>query len=160
MVERSLSTLANYRTFKWTLEGGDIQALRNMLQMHVDCIDLTMQALRSRSLARLEKTIVPMTQNVASIHDKLSGDLGQKISDIHAVITKIVNSTPSLEPEGRHQIEYADIRGRASTSSSSISDRPLSSTEPRLLEPPPIAANTTLVFTADKSSWKVASANG
>ena len=143
VVERSWSTvvLANYRTFKWTTEGGDIQALRNMLQMHVDCIDLTMQALQSRSLARLERTVLPMAQNVASIHDKLSGDLGQKISDVHAVIMKIVNSTPSLEPRGQRQIEYGHHRGSASTSSSSISDRPLSSTEPRMLEPPPITAN-------------------
>jgi hypothetical protein len=45
VVERSWSdvVLANYRTFKWTTEGGDIVELRNMLQMHTNTINLTMQ---------------------------------------------------------------------------------------------------------------------
>ncbi|KAI5365212.1 hypothetical protein Slin15195_G047490 [Septoria linicola] len=137
VVERSWSSvvLANYRTFKWTTEGGDIQALRNMLQMHVDCINLTMQALQSRSLARLEKTVVPMAENVASIHDSLTGDLGPKINDVHEVIMAIVSSTPSLEARSR-KIESGHIRDSASTSSSSVSDRPLSCAEGRLLEAP------------------------
>ena len=62
VVERSWSevVVANYKTFKWTTEGGDITALRNILQMHSNSINLTMQALQSRSLSRLEKTVVPM----------------------------------------------------------------------------------------------------
>ena len=62
MVERSWSdvVLANYKKLKWTTEGGDITELRNMLQIHTDSITLAMQALQSRSLARLEKTVVPM----------------------------------------------------------------------------------------------------
>ena len=35
----------NYKTICWTCEGGTIQALRNMLHMHVNSISLTMQAL-------------------------------------------------------------------------------------------------------------------
>ena len=35
----------NYKTICWTGEGGTIQALRNMLHMHVNSISLTMQAL-------------------------------------------------------------------------------------------------------------------
>lgn len=62
VVERHWSdvVLANYKKFKWTTEGGDITELRNMLQMHTNSIALTMQALQSRSLARLERTVVPM----------------------------------------------------------------------------------------------------
>lgn len=61
-VERSWSevVLANYKTLQWTTEGGDITELRNMLQMHTSSISLTLQALQSRSLRRLEKTVVPM----------------------------------------------------------------------------------------------------
>lgn len=95
--------LANYRTFKWTTEGGDIHALRTMLQMHVDCIDLTMQALQSRSLTRLKKTVMPVSRNVASIHDKSSADLAQRIRDAHELIAHIVNNPPSAEPRGRRQ---------------------------------------------------------
>lgn len=36
----------NYKTISWTGEGGNIQSLRNMLQMHVSSISLTMQALQ------------------------------------------------------------------------------------------------------------------
>lgn len=62
VVERSWSevVLANYKTFKWTTEGSNLTELRNMLNMHTNSINLTMQALQSRSLARLEKTVVPM----------------------------------------------------------------------------------------------------
>lgn len=35
----------NYKTICWTGEGGNIQALRSMLHMHVNSISLTMQAL-------------------------------------------------------------------------------------------------------------------
>lgn len=37
--------IRNYKTICWTGEGGTIQALRNMLHMHVNSISLTMQAL-------------------------------------------------------------------------------------------------------------------
>lgn len=62
VVERSWSevVLANYKTFKWTTEGSNLTELRNMLNMHTNSINLTMQALQSRSLSRLEKTVVPM----------------------------------------------------------------------------------------------------
>jgi hypothetical protein len=69
VVERSWSevVLANYKTFKWTTEGGDLTELRNMLQMHTNTIQLTMQALQSRSLARLEKTVMPMGKSVVRL---------------------------------------------------------------------------------------------
>lgn len=38
--------IRNYKKIWWTSEGGNIQALRNMLQMHVSSITLTMQALQ------------------------------------------------------------------------------------------------------------------
>lgn len=91
--ERSWSdlVLANYKTLKWTTEGGDITALRDMLNMHTSTINLTMQALQSRSLARLERVVMPMAENVASIHDRV-----HKIDDVHRIIMAIVNGTPAL----------------------------------------------------------------
>ncbi|KAK0934037.1 hypothetical protein LTS01_026173, partial [Friedmanniomyces endolithicus] len=57
-----------------------------MLQMHVNSINLVMQALQSRSLARLERTVMPMAENIADIHDRVNGDLGNKIDDLHRII--------------------------------------------------------------------------
>jgi hypothetical protein len=47
-IDRSWSDLviAQYKTMLWTTEGGRIQDLRNMLQMHTSTITLTMQALQ------------------------------------------------------------------------------------------------------------------
>lgn len=88
--------LANYKTVTWTTEGGNITALRDMLSMHTSTIDLTLQALQSQSLARLEKVVMPMAENVARIHDRVNGVLGDKIDDLHRVIMTVVNGTPSL----------------------------------------------------------------
>jgi hypothetical protein len=99
--ERSWSdlVLANYKTIKWTTEGGDIVALRDMLHMHTSTITLTMQALQSKSLARLERVVMPMAENVASIHDRV-----HKIDEVHRVIMAIVSGTPALTGlGGQHQ---------------------------------------------------------
>lgn len=90
--------LANYKTLKWTTEGGDIFALRDMLHMHTSTINLTMQALQSKSLARLEKVVMPMAENVASIHDRV-----HKIDDVHRVIMAIVAGSPTLMGRDRHE---------------------------------------------------------
>ena len=97
--ERSWSdlVLTNYKTLKWTTEGGDITALRDMLNMHTSTINLTMQALQSRSLARLERVVMPMAENVASIHDRI-----HKIDDVHRIIMAVVNGTPDLTGQPMH----------------------------------------------------------
>jgi hypothetical protein len=90
--------LTNYKTLKWTTEGGDITALRDMLNMHTSTINLTMQALQSRSLARLERFVMPMAESVASIHDRV-----HKIDDLHRIIMAIVNGTPALTGQVTHE---------------------------------------------------------
>ena len=47
--ERSWSDLVitNYKTLKWTVEGGDISALRDLLYVHTNTINITMQTLQS-----------------------------------------------------------------------------------------------------------------
>lgn len=51
-IERSWSdlVLSAYKKMLWTAEGGNIQALRNMLHMHTSTINLTMQALQRLAL--------------------------------------------------------------------------------------------------------------
>ncbi|KAK3071363.1 hypothetical protein LTR53_008768 [Teratosphaeriaceae sp. CCFEE 6253] len=146
VVEKTWSevVLANYKTFKWTTEGGGINDLRNMLQMHVNSINLVMQALQSRSLARLERTVMPMAENIADIHDRVNGDLGNKIDDLHRIIMALASSTPSLQARDRA------IEGPGSTRSSSIStvstfESPSAPVGTRMLEPPPARSNSQII---------------
>ena len=97
-----------YESSKWTTEGGDIGDLRNMLQLHSDSINLTMQALQSRSAARIASTIVPVAMHIADVHDGVQGDLSEKIDDLHRIITAVtllptdgeqnINVTGSADP--------------------------------------------------------------
>ncbi|KAI9823816.1 MAG: hypothetical protein M1826_007637 [Phylliscum demangeonii] len=63
--------LGNWRTVWWTTEHGTISDLREMLQMHASSIQLTMQALQSGSLSRLERTVAPMAVQVDEVHQLL-----------------------------------------------------------------------------------------
>ena len=94
-----------------------------MLQMHTNTINLTIQALQSRSLARLEKTVIPMAENIQTIHDRVNGDLGGKIDDLHRIIMSIANSTPSLMARDR-SIEdvHRELRRISSGTVSTLDD--------------------------------------
>ena len=81
--------LKNYKKIMWTTEGGSIQSLRNMLAMHTQSISLTMQALQSRSLSRLEKVIEPVADQINEMHNRLNGDLDIKIDEIHLVMLSL-----------------------------------------------------------------------
>lgn len=123
VVERSWSEiiLANYKTIKWTTEGGDITELRNILHVHTNTINLTMQALQSKSLARLERTVMPMAESIASIHSRVNGDLGDKIDDVHRMIMSLSNSSPSLTARDRStENSLGQDSGRRDTVSSSV----------------------------------------
>ncbi|KAI9818418.1 MAG: hypothetical protein M1827_000477 [Pycnora praestabilis] len=91
MTERAWKQLLvkNYKKIKWTTEDGDIQALRNMLHMHVASISLTMQALQSKSLSRLEQTIEPMAEKIDDVHNLVLGDLNTKIDDMHSFMMSV-----------------------------------------------------------------------
>jgi hypothetical protein len=129
--------IANWKTFKWTTEGGSITELRNILQMHTNTINLTMQALQSRSLARLEKTVIPMAENIQLIHERVNGDLGDKIDDLHRIIMSIANSTPSLVARDRSlEDRTRDVR-RISGSTVSTLEKTDTAGSSRMLEPPP-----------------------
>lgn len=139
VVERAWSevVIANYKTIKWTTEGGDISELRNMLHVHTNTINLTMQALQSKSLSRLEKTVVPMAENVAAIHDRVQGDLGAKIDDLHRIIMTVANGTPSLA--ARDMDPRRRIASTASSSTlSTLDPLPIAAASPvaRILEAP------------------------
>ncbi|KAI9721537.1 MAG: hypothetical protein M1812_002299 [Candelaria pacifica] len=60
--------IKHWKTIVWTTEGGNIQSLRNMLHIHVESISMTMQALQSKSLTRLEATVEPMAAKINDIH--------------------------------------------------------------------------------------------
>lgn len=128
-VERRWSDVlvVNSRTFKWTTKGGDIHDLHNMLQMHTNSITLATEALQSRSVARLDQTVIPIAEFVATMHDRVDGDLGDKIDDLHHIIMSIASSTPSLTASDR---TIGSGSERNSTSTASTYDR-----SPRPLDP-------------------------
>lgn len=145
VVERTWSevVIAQYKTLKWTTEGGDITDLRDMLHMHTTSIDLTMQALQSQSLSRLGRTVIPMAENVASIHDVAHGDISARIDDLHRSIMSVANSTPSLQAAddhdecGRHSSISESTASNATSASpistrSRLSDRSTSEGAPRI----------------------------
>ncbi|KAK5723257.1 hypothetical protein LTR15_004954 [Elasticomyces elasticus] len=139
VVERSWSevVVANYKTFKWTTEGGDITNLRNILMMHTNTINLVMQALQSRSLARLEKTVMPMAENIADIHQIVNGDLSTKIDDLHRIIMSVANATPSLQARDRAIEEGGSSRSNSISTVSTFETASANGTVARALEPPP-----------------------
>ena len=102
--------LKNYQKIMWTTEGGSIQSLRNMLAMHTQSISLTMQALQSRSLSRLEKVIEPVADQINDMHNRLNGDLDVKIDEIHHVMlslqASIAQASPMLWPSGTESTSY------------------------------------------------------
>lgn len=167
-VERSWSdaVATNYRTFKWTAGGGNINDLRNMLQMHTNSINLTMQALQSRSLARLEKTVIPMADHIVSIRGCVNGAIGDKIDHLHLIIMSVANSTTSLgasdraiEPSSeRHSISTASTVGRSplllghrpTRSSSFNKSSRQASCGPRLASPPRAVVGLTIRENPDR----------
>lgn len=128
VVERSWPDyiLANYKTIEWTTEGGSIDHLRNMLNMHTSTINLALEALQVESLSRIERTIVPVAKQVESIHDRLNGDLGQKIDDLHRLVMAVVEATPPLATSDRSyqtQIHPLDL-GRRDSNFIEVQARP------------------------------------
>lgn len=59
-----------------------------------------MLIVRSMSLSRLENTIEPMAERVAGIHDKLTGDLDQKIAEILNLMQNMmsIDASPRIWP--------------------------------------------------------------
>ncbi|KAK7531422.1 uncharacterized protein J3D65DRAFT_113785 [Phyllosticta citribraziliensis] len=103
-VERSWSELVleNYKKMSWTTGGGSIEVLQSLLNMHKSCISLTINALQSRSLARLEQAVMSMAQKVDSVHsDKSDDDLSVRIQRVNSTIVALANDSPSLaaQPE-------------------------------------------------------------
>ncbi|MCJ1400113.1 hypothetical protein MMC11_003316 [Xylographa trunciseda] len=100
--------LKNYKKIMWTTEGGSIQSLRNMLAMHTQSISLTLQALQTRSLSRLEKVIEPVADQINDMHSRFNGDLDVKIDEIHLVLLSLQagmqQSSPMIWPSRTESI--------------------------------------------------------
>ncbi|KAF2474289.1 uncharacterized protein BDR25DRAFT_256055 [Lindgomyces ingoldianus] len=98
-IERTWSdlVLASYKTMMWTTEGGNIQNLRNMLRMHTSSIALTMQAMQSKSLARLESVVAPMAEKIDKIHHR-TGSLGEQLEEVRRIAIEIAGDTLPLRP--------------------------------------------------------------
>lgn len=100
--------------------------------MHTNTINLTMQALQSRSLARLERAVIPIAENINSIHERVNGDLADKIDDLHRIIMSVANSTPSLVARDRSLEGVRPLSGNSFAALDNGEGSP-----PRLLVAPP-----------------------
>ncbi|KAH7390500.1 hypothetical protein BKA66DRAFT_37068 [Pyrenochaeta sp. MPI-SDFR-AT-0127] len=138
-IERSWSdlALAEYKTIMWTTEGGNLQNLRNLLQMHTSSITLLMEALKSKSLARLESVVAPMAERIDSMY-QTSGDLDQQLDEMHRIVQGLAINTQSPPVPSRNPARSpaAEEPNPGSTSPASFS--PPSS--------PPRPSNTKIVL--------------
>ncbi|KAK8199605.1 uncharacterized protein BKA78DRAFT_348623 [Phyllosticta capitalensis] len=102
-VERSWSdhVLENYDKMVWTKGGGNIGVLQSLLNMHKSCISLTINALQSRSLARLEHAVNSMADAVNEVHSSKTEDLSARIQKVNSIVVALANDSPSLaaQPE-------------------------------------------------------------
>ncbi|KAF1974575.1 hypothetical protein BU23DRAFT_504997 [Bimuria novae-zelandiae CBS 107.79] len=91
-VERSWSdmVLAQYKTMMWTTDGGSLQNLRYLLQMHANTINLTMRAVQSKSLAHLESVVNPIAEQVDSIQHR-TRTLSQQLDEANRIVKDIAS---------------------------------------------------------------------
>ncbi|KAF2868292.1 hypothetical protein BDV95DRAFT_630526 [Massariosphaeria phaeospora] len=96
-IERSWSdmVLAEYKAMIWTTDGGSIQTLRDMLQMHTSTISLIMQALQSKSLSQLEDAVAPINEKIDHLHDSV-GSLGGRPDEVDRIAKHVVGQTPQM----------------------------------------------------------------
>ena len=78
-----------------------------------------------------------MAENILSIHERVNGDLGGKIDDLHRIIMSIANSTPSLIARDRTIEDDLQLYRPISSSTSSTLERADRTSAPRMLDAPP-----------------------
>ncbi|KAF2012612.1 hypothetical protein BU24DRAFT_352440 [Aaosphaeria arxii CBS 175.79] len=79
------TVLTSYKSISWTSEGGDIQDLRHLLQLHASVVLLTRQAIQS--LSRLEEVVPPMAEKIQS-DLSTTQSLNELLEDLHLTVTE------------------------------------------------------------------------
>ncbi|EMD67649.1 hypothetical protein COCSADRAFT_197410 [Bipolaris sorokiniana ND90Pr] len=99
-IERAWSdlVLAEYKTIPWTTEGGDLDNLRDLLQVHKNSITVLVQALQRLSSTRLERVVKPMAERIDSMYTSNSS-LDQQLDEVHRVVQDLnIMSRDSAAP--------------------------------------------------------------
>jgi hypothetical protein len=109
------SVLAEYATMSWTREGGDLHSLKELLELHTECITLLVQALQrqvspvrstdqqltltSNSDSRLRSVVAPMAGRINGV-DQTPSNLDQQLEEVHRMVDSllITSSTPQSPP--------------------------------------------------------------
>ncbi|KAJ4302745.1 hypothetical protein N0V90_001635 [Kalmusia sp. IMI 367209] len=91
-IERSWSdlVLTQYKTMMWTTDGGNLQNLRYLLQMHANTTTLTRQALQSKSISQLESVVNPIAEQVDSIQHR-TRTLSQQLDEANRIVKDIAS---------------------------------------------------------------------
>ncbi|KJX96758.1 hypothetical protein TI39_contig602g00024 [Zymoseptoria brevis] len=69
---------SHYDAMMWTADGGNIDDLLYVMQMHTDAIRRMTHALQSRSPTRLNNVVLPMAENIRRMHKNPAGKQSQK----------------------------------------------------------------------------------
>jgi hypothetical protein len=114
-IERSWNdlVLAEYATMIWTAEGGDLDNLKDLLQMHTGSIMLLTQALQrlvvfdtstvtslimySKSHSRLESVVSPMADRIDGIHQN-HGTFDGQLEEVHDMLQSLMMAIPQSPP--------------------------------------------------------------
>ncbi|KAF2755828.1 hypothetical protein EJ05DRAFT_512420 [Pseudovirgaria hyperparasitica] len=87
--------LANYKYMMWTSEGGSLESLRDLLQMHTNTLKLTTHAVQSNSLSNLEEAVRSISEKVRRRHRESATDFDERIHEVSRSIHAAVNGLPN-----------------------------------------------------------------
>ncbi|KIW09091.1 uncharacterized protein PV09_00036 [Verruconis gallopava] len=88
--------LANYKQFMWTVDGGSIFILRDLLHMHVSTTAIVRQALESNSRDRVEWTVSPIAERIQAMATQDDRDTSEQIEGIERIVQSLLDQSPTL----------------------------------------------------------------
>ncbi|KAF2854320.1 hypothetical protein T440DRAFT_272953 [Plenodomus tracheiphilus IPT5] len=97
-IERTWSdlVLAGHKTMLWTTEGGGLQDLKELLQLHTNSITLTIQAIQSKSLYELESVIGPIAGRIDSMYQS-SKSVPEQVGEIQDLVHDFAITEPIMQ---------------------------------------------------------------
>ncbi|KAK4560770.1 hypothetical protein LTR86_005349 [Recurvomyces mirabilis] len=123
IVERTWSdlVLANYRTIRWTTQGGSIRELSQKLQIHTQSITIATNVWVSRSLLSVEETIAKLQDSSpgSRLDDPGNSEITSEISPskiIPAIEDDVDPDPADAKAETNRQDEIVVLKGKPSSS--------------------------------------------
>ncbi|KAH9872816.1 hypothetical protein J1614_005210 [Plenodomus biglobosus] len=98
-IERTWSELAltGYKTMLWTTEGGDLQNLKELLQLHTSSIAMITQAIQSKSIDQLQSVVGLMTGRIDSMYQSPQGT-SEQLKETQSLMQNLTVIEPITQP--------------------------------------------------------------